>query len=127
MEKVSTQSGLVGTSLICPASEALRNLGLSSSFFPDLLSALVKSSSNLQAIIGSIFLMVGHGVVSSGLFLCIGALYDRYSTRIVKYYSGLVFTMPIFSNIIKLEGNKYITSVSMRACSRELFTPQLAV
>jgi len=54
-------------------------------------------SSTSQAIIGSIFLMVSHGVVSGGLFLCIGILYERYGTRIIKYFSGLLVTMPIFA------------------------------
>ena len=54
-------------------------------------------TSNLQGICGSVFLMLSHGIVSSGLFFCIGCIYDRYKTRILRYYSGLVFTMPIFS------------------------------
>lgn len=54
-------------------------------------------SSNIQGIGGSVFLMLSHGIVSSGLFFCIGCIYDRYKTRILRYYSGLVATMPIFS------------------------------
>lgn len=54
-------------------------------------------TSNIQGISGSIFLMLSHGVVSSGLFFCIGCIYDRYKTRILRYYSGLVATMPLFS------------------------------
>lgn len=54
-------------------------------------------TSNLQGLCGSIFLMLSHGVVSGGLFFCIGCIYDRYKTRILRYYSGLVSTMPIFS------------------------------
>jgi proton-translocating NADH-quinone oxidoreductase chain M len=50
----------------------------------------------IQGIAGSIFLMLSHGVVSSGLFFLIGCLYDRYKTRMLKYYGGLVRTMPIF-------------------------------
>lgn len=46
---------------------------------------------------GSIFLMISHGFVSSALFLCVGWLYERYGTRIIFYYGGLVFGMPIFS------------------------------
>jgi NADH:ubiquinone oxidoreductase subunit 4 (subunit M) len=46
---------------------------------------------------GSLFFMLGHGIVSSGLFLCIGMLYDRYHTRNILYYGGLVQTMPLFS------------------------------
>jgi proton-translocating NADH-quinone oxidoreductase chain M len=54
-------------------------------------------SLNLQGIEGSILLMLSHGLVSSALFLCVGALYDRHKTRLVKYYGGLVSTMPVFS------------------------------
>nr|YP_011017816.1 NADH dehydrogenase subunit 4 [Campylaephora sungminbooi]WQF69662.1 NADH dehydrogenase subunit 4 [Campylaephora sungminbooi] len=53
-------------------------------------------SFNTQGIEGSIILMLSHGLVSSALFLCIGVLYDRYKTRIIKYFGGLVHVMPIF-------------------------------
>ena len=53
-------------------------------------------SLNVQGIEGSIILMLSHGLVSSALFLCIGFLYDRYKTRVIKYYGGLIQTMPIF-------------------------------
>jgi NADH-ubiquinone oxidoreductase chain 4 len=56
-------------------------------------------SLNIQGIEGSILLMLSHGLVSSALFLCVGALYDRHKTRLVKYYGGLVNTMPMFSTI----------------------------
>ena len=52
---------------------------------------------NIYGLDGSIYLMLGHGVVSSALFLSIGMLYDRYHTRNILYYGGLVQTMPIFS------------------------------
>lgn len=54
-------------------------------------------SLNQHGIDGSIYLMVGHGIVSSALFFCVGVLYDRYHTRLLKYYSGLVMMMPLFT------------------------------
>ena len=51
---------------------------------------------NVQGLEGSIILMISHGLVSSALFLCVGILYDRHKTRILKYYGGLVQVMPIF-------------------------------
>jgi NADH-quinone oxidoreductase subunit M len=51
----------------------------------------------IQGISGAIFLMVAHGIVSSGLFFLIGVLYDKYHTRLLFYYGGLVQTMPLFS------------------------------
>lgn len=54
-------------------------------------------SGSFQGIDGAIYLMIGHGVVSSALFFCVGILYDRYHTKSLKHYSGLVQTMPLFS------------------------------
>jgi proton-translocating NADH-quinone oxidoreductase chain M len=48
-------------------------------------------------IAGSIHLMIGHGIVSGGLFFLIGILYNRFHTKIIKYYSGLVYIMPLYS------------------------------
>ena len=53
-------------------------------------------SLNIQGVEGSIIQMISHGIVSSALFLCLGIIYDRHHTRIVKYYGGLVNTMPVF-------------------------------
>ena len=54
-------------------------------------------SLNTFGIEGSILLMISHGVVSSALFLCVGVLYDRYHTKLVRNYGGLVQTMPMFT------------------------------
>jgi NADH-quinone oxidoreductase subunit M len=55
------------------------------------------ASGTLIGLEGSLFMMLGHGFVSSALFLCVGSLYERYHTRVLLYYGGLVFGMPIFS------------------------------
>jgi NADH-quinone oxidoreductase subunit M len=55
-------------------------------------------SGNIQGIAGSIFLMIAHGIVSSALFFLIGVVYDKYGTRIIYYYGGLVQTMPLFAS-----------------------------
>lgn len=54
-------------------------------------------SFNLEGLVGSLILMVAHGFVSGGLFVCIGILYDRYHTRLQKPYGGLNYYMPFFS------------------------------
>jgi proton-translocating NADH-quinone oxidoreductase chain M len=48
---------------------------------------------------GAIFQSLSHGFVASALFLVIGIVYERYHTRIVKYYSGLASVMPIYVSI----------------------------
>lgn len=52
-------------------------------------------SYNEIAIIGSIYLMIGHGIVSGGLFYIIGILYNRYRTKIIYYLSGVIYLMPM--------------------------------
>lgn len=56
-------------------------------------------SYNLIGIGGAILQSLSHGFVSSGLFLLIGFVYDRYHTRIVHYYGGLTSVMPIYVSI----------------------------
>lgn len=54
-------------------------------------------SLNSQGIEGSLLLMLSHGLVSPALFLCVGILYDRHKTRLLRYYSGCGRTMPFFA------------------------------
>ena len=54
-------------------------------------------SNTVYGLIGGTLLMVSHGIVSSALFLLIGVLYDRYHTRSVIYFGGLVTVMPLFA------------------------------
>lgn len=54
-------------------------------------------SFNFYGVLGGVLLMLAHGLVSSGLFLCVGVLYDRYKTRLFLYYGGLIRLMPSFA------------------------------
>ena len=45
---------------------------------------------------GAILQSLSHGFVASALFAVIGVVYDRYHTRTVKYYGGLVHVMPLY-------------------------------
>lgn len=53
-------------------------------------------SFNVIGIEGAILQSLSHGFVASALFLLIGVVYDRHHTRMVKYYGGLVHTMPLY-------------------------------
>lgn len=51
---------------------------------------------------GSIFLMLSHGLTSAGLFFAIGLLAERYHTRSIMGFSGLIAVMPLFSGFLIL-------------------------
>ena len=50
-----------------------------------------------QGLEGSIIQMISHGLISAALFLCVGVLYDRYHSRMISSYGGLVNTMPKYA------------------------------
>jgi NADH-ubiquinone oxidoreductase chain 4 len=61
---------------------------------------LAAFSNTIQGLEGSILLGLGHGFVSSGLFICVGGiLYDRSHTRLISVYKGIAQIMPIFSTL----------------------------
>jgi NADH-ubiquinone oxidoreductase chain 4 len=59
-------------------------------------------SHTLIGIVAAIFLMLAHGLVSSALFMIVTFLYDRFHTRLIKYYRGITVTMPIYSFLMLL-------------------------
>jgi len=54
---------------------------------------------NAQGLEGAMIQQLAHGFVASALFLCVGVLYDRHHTRLVKYYGGMAHTMPVFVTV----------------------------
>jgi NADH-quinone oxidoreductase subunit M len=52
---------------------------------------------NRQGIEGAMMVMLGHGLVSGALFLCVGVVYDRLHTRDIDRYGGLSDNMPGYS------------------------------
>lgn len=48
------------------------------------------------------YLMIAHGIVSPGLFLLVGLLYERAHTKFIHYFSGLGLLMPVFSIVFFL-------------------------
>jgi len=52
---------------------------------------------NLCGLEGSMLIILSHGFISSAMFLCVGVLYDRHHTRLIKYYTGLTQVMPLYS------------------------------
>ena len=56
-------------------------------------------SFNTIGLEGAILQSLSHGFVASALFFIIGIVYERHHTRMVKYYGGLVHTMPLYTFI----------------------------
>lgn len=59
-------------------------------------------SNTPEGVGGALLLMVSHGLVSSGLFLCVGFLYDRYGSRLLRHYGGLAQLMPLYASLLLL-------------------------
>jgi NADH-quinone oxidoreductase subunit M len=57
---------------------------------------------NAQGIEGGIVQMVSHGFVSGALFLCVGVMYDRMHSRMIKDYGGVANKMPVFAAFMML-------------------------
>jgi len=51
---------------------------------------------------GAIFQMISHGFISGALFLCVGVIYDRFHTREIAFYGGLVHKMPVYAAFFAL-------------------------
>jgi proton-translocating NADH-quinone oxidoreductase chain M len=73
-----------------------RIIAYSSVAHMNLVTLGIFSFNNL-GVEGSILQSLSHGFVAGGMFLLIGLLYDRYHSRFIYYYGGLVHMMPIYA------------------------------
>ena len=55
-----------------------------------------------QGLEGSIIQMMSHGLISAALFLCVGVVYDRYHSRMISSYGGLVNIMPKYAFVFMI-------------------------
>ena len=46
--------------------------------------------------------MISHGLVSAALFFCVGVLYDRMHSRLIKDYGGIVSVMPKYAVLLMI-------------------------
>jgi len=54
-------------------------------------------ANDVLALQGAVYSMFSHGFISAALFLLVGVLYERYKTRLIAYYGGLLSVMPLFA------------------------------
>ena len=70
--------------------------------------SLVRDYGNLDGarlgLQGAMVQMISHGFVSGAMFTCVGVLYDRMHTRMIKDYGGVINTMPWFGAFFILFG-----------------------
>ena len=55
-----------------------------------------------QGLEGSIIQMISHGLVSAALFLSVGVIYDRFHSRLISTYGGLVTVVPKYSILLMI-------------------------
>ena len=46
--------------------------------------------------------MISHGLISAALFLCVGVVYDRFHSRMISSYRGLVSIMPKYAFVFMI-------------------------
>jgi NADH-quinone oxidoreductase subunit M len=51
---------------------------------------------NKQGLEGAILQMINHGITTGALFLCVGIVYERSHSRLIKDNSGLTKIMPVY-------------------------------
>ncbi|MFV1992621.1 MAG: NADH-quinone oxidoreductase subunit M [Acidiferrobacterales bacterium] len=59
---------------------------------------------NPQGMEGAIIQMISHGFISGAMFICVGMMYDRMHSRLIKDYGGVVNSMPVFAAFLLLFG-----------------------
>ena len=68
--------------------------------------ALVREQGNLDAarlgLQGAMVQMMSHGFISAAMFSCVGVLYDRVHSRMIRDYGGVANTMPWFAALFVL-------------------------
>lgn len=89
---------IYGSFTTCRQTDIKRLIAYSSVAHMGLVTLAIFAHS-LEGLIASIIMMIAHGLVSSALFMSSAVLYVRHHTRAIRYFRGIVLTMPIFSVI----------------------------
>jgi len=89
--------GIISASLTAIRQSDLKRIIAYSSIAHMNLIVLGLFSFTLEGLQGAIFQSISHGFVASALFFLIGILYNRYHSRSILYYGGLVHIMPLYA------------------------------
>jgi NADH-quinone oxidoreductase subunit M len=101
---VFAMSGIavVYTSLVALVQSDMKKLIAYSSVAHMAIVTMGLFAFNANGIDGAMMVMLGHGVVSGALFLCVGIIYDRLHTREIDRYGGLAINMPRYAVLFLL-------------------------
>ncbi|MFL5732191.1 MAG: NuoM family protein [Chloroflexia bacterium] len=55
-----------------------------------------------QGIDGAVIVMLSHGLLTGGLFLCVGVIYNRLHSRLIADMGGLAKPMPLFATLFMI-------------------------
>ncbi|MEW5947677.1 MAG: NADH-quinone oxidoreductase subunit M [bacterium] len=89
-------------SLVAMAQEDLKKLIAYSSIGHMGFCILGFAAFQTQALNGAIMQIFNHGMVTAGLFLIAGVIYDRAHTRGVNEFGGLATKFPVYSGFVSL-------------------------
>ena len=101
---------IIYTAMVAYAQEDLKQVVAYSSVSHMGVIIIGTFALNVEGITGSIFLMIGHGVVSGALFYLVGVIYDRRHTKMMSEFGGLAHIMPKYATIF---GIMMMASVGM--------------
>lgn len=90
---------VIYTAMVAFAQEDIKQVVAYSSISHMGIIILGTFALNVEGISGSVFLMIGHGVVSGALFLLVGVIYDRRHTKLMSEFGGLASVMPHYATI----------------------------
>ncbi|RJY08568.1 NADH-quinone oxidoreductase subunit M [Aurantiacibacter aquimixticola] len=93
---------VVVTSLIALVQHDMKKLIAYSSVAHMAIVTVGLFAFNVQGLEGAMMIMLGHGLVSGALFLCVGVIYDRLHTREIARYGGLSINMPAYATLFLL-------------------------
>jgi NADH-quinone oxidoreductase subunit M len=88
---------IIYTSLVALAQEDIKKLIAYSSVAHMGFVTMGIFTFTTQGVEGAIFQMLSHGLISAGLFLSVGVIYDRMHTREIAAYGGIAERMPIYA------------------------------
>lgn len=90
---------IIYTAMVAYAQEDIKQVVAYSSISHMGVIILGTFALNVEGITGSVFLMIGHGIVSGALFFLVGVIYDRRHTKMMSEFGGLASVMPRYATI----------------------------